>query len=116
MASAVDVTSRALADSDAECRAAVEQFFAFLGGVAGDLALTLGARGGVYVGGGIVPHLGDWIDRSSFRARFEAKGRYRSYLAAIPTWTIDGTAAPAMRGANRALDDPPPGAYLGVAS
>ena len=113
---AAAVTSRALAGSDADCHGAVEQFFAFLGGVAGDLALTLGARGGVYVGGGIVPHLGDWIARSAFRARFEAKGRYRSYLAAIPTWTIDGTAAPALRGANRALDDPPPGAYLAVAS
>lgn len=113
---AVDVTSRALAASDAECRAAVEQFFAFLGAVAGDLALTLGARGGVYVGGGIVPHLGDWIARSAFRARFEAKGRYGSYLAAIPTWVIDGVAAPALRGANRALDDTPAGAYLATAS
>ncbi len=113
---AVDVSSRALAGSDAECRAAVEHFFALLGSVAGDLALTLGARGGVYVGGGIVPQLGDWIDRSAFRARFEAKGRYRSYLAAIPTWTIDGKAAPALRGANRALDDTPRGAYLAMAS
>ena len=113
---AVDVTSRAVAGSDAECRAAVEHFFALLGSVAGDLALTLGARGGVYLGGGILPQLGDWIDRSTFRERFEAKGRYRSYLAAIPTWTIDGKAAPALRGANRALDDMPPGAYVAMAS
>ena len=55
----------------------------FLGGFAGDLALTLGARGGVYVAGGIVAALGDAIAGSRFRERFEAKGRYRDYLAAI---------------------------------
>ncbi|MEO8079943.1 MAG: glucokinase [Caldimonas sp.] len=99
-----EVTARAVAGSDPACRDAVELFFAFLGSVAGNLALTFGARGGVYVGGGIVPQLGDWIERSSFRDRFEAKGRYRDYLAAIPTWVITATESPALRGANRALD------------
>jgi glucokinase len=99
-----DITERALAGRDARCVDAVELFFGFLGGVAGNLALTLGARGGVYVGGGIVPHLGDWIGRSAFRARFEAKGRFRSYLEAIPTWVITGLAFHALSGANRALD------------
>ncbi len=99
-----DVTVRALAGDDAMCREAVELFFALLGSVAGDLALTLGARGGVYVGGGIVPLLGDWIGRSAFRERFEAKGRYRAYLRAIPAWVIDAKESPALRGANVALD------------
>jgi glucokinase len=101
---AAEITSRAMQGGDADCRETVERFFAFLGSVAGDLALTLGARGGVYVGGGIVPLLGDWIERSRFRERFEAKGRYRSYLAAIPTWLITDSSAAALRGANRALD------------
>jgi glucokinase len=99
-----DVTEHALAGTDACCVEAVELFFGFLGGVAGNLALTLGARGGVYIGGGIVPQLGDWIGRSAFRARFEAKGRFRSYLEAIPTWVITGLALHALNGANRALD------------
>lgn len=84
---------------------ALELFCGFLGSVAGDLALTLGARGGVYVGGGIVPRLGERLKASTFRERFEAKGRFRGYLQAIPTWVIDG-AAPALLGAARALDLP----------
>ena len=64
-----------------------------LGGFAGSVALTLGARGGVYVGGGIVPRLGDYFFQSRFRARFEAKGRFAPYLAGIPTALITDTQA-----------------------
>ena len=101
---APEVSQRALAGSDAPCVDAVELFFAFLGGMAGNLALTLGARGGVYIGGGIVPQLGDRIDRSAFRARFEAKGRFEDYLSQVPTWVITASESPALRGADRALD------------
>jgi len=99
-----DVGARALAGSDEACSEAVELFFALLGGVAGNLALTVGARGGVYIGGGIVPRLGDWIHRSQFRARFNAKGRFRAYLSSIPVWLIRPSSPPALRGANAALD------------
>ena len=98
------VTAAAVAGSDARCVEVVELFFGFLGSVAGNLALTLGARGGVYVGGGIVPRLGDWIDRSSFRERFVAKGRFRDYLDGIPTWLIQAETSPALIGAANALD------------
>ncbi len=98
------LTARAAQAGDPQCSAAVELFFDFLGSVAGNLALTLGARGGVYIGGGIVPELGDWISRSRFRERFEAKGRFRAYLEKIPVWVITASGAPALRGANRALD------------
>ena len=101
---APEVSQRALDGSDARCGDAIELFFAFLGGVAGDLALTLGARGGVYIGGGIVPQLGDRIEHSAFRRRFEAKGRFEAYLSKVPTWVITASESPAMRGANRALD------------
>ena len=101
-----EVSARALARSDAACVEAVDLFFALLGGVAGNLALTVGARGGVYVGGGIVPHLGDWIHRSQFRARFEGKGRRQPYLSSIPVWLIQASSPPALRGANVALDAP----------
>ena len=77
---------------------------AFLGSVAGNLALTLGAKGGVYIGGGIVPRLGDWFARSPFRARFEAKGRFQPYLAEIPVWVIMASQSPALAGAAVALD------------
>jgi glucokinase len=78
-------------------RKALAMFFAFLGTVAGDLALTTGARGGVFVAGGIVPQLLDPLAKSEFRARFEAKGRYAEYLAAIPTYVITAP-LPAFRG------------------
>ena len=70
---------------------------AMLGGAAGNLALTLGARGGVYIGGGIVLRLGDFLAASAFRDRFEDKGRFRDYLSAIPTWLITAD-NPALRG------------------
>jgi glucokinase len=63
-------------------------FTRWLGAVAGDLALTLGARGGVYLAGGIVSQWGSSFDAALFREGFEAKGRFRDYLARIPTWVI----------------------------
>ena len=83
-------------------RKTVGMFFAMLGTVAGDLALTSGARGGVYIAGGIVPRLVEPLMKSEFRARFEAKGRYRDYLAAIPTYLITAP-LPAFRGLRHLL-------------
>lgn len=83
---------------------ALTHFCALLGSVAGNLALTLGARGGVYIGGGIVPRLGDWFDRSPFRQRFESKGRFSGFLRPIPVWVITSAQSPALLGAARALD------------
>jgi glucokinase len=99
-----DVVDRALAGSDPACVQAIDLFCSFLGSVAGNLALTLGARGGVYIGGGMVPRLGAAFAMSRFRARFEAKGRFAEYLAAIPTWVIRTDQSPALAGAGRALD------------
>lgn len=86
---APQITERGLAGTDALCVETLELFCAMLGSVAGDAALMFGARGGVYIGGGIVPRLGDFFDRSQFRARFEAKGRMSALLAGIPTSVID---------------------------
>ena len=99
------VTAAATSGGDAHCVEAVEVFFGLLGSVAGNLALTLGARGGMYIGGGIVPRLGDWMERSTFRERFVAKGRFRDYLDAIPTWLIQAETSPALIGAANALDE-----------
>lgn len=82
------ITDPEIGTRDRLCHEATAMFCAMLGTVAGNLALTLGAQGGVYIAGGIVPKLGSRFAASEFRARFEAKGRMSPYLAAIPTYVI----------------------------
>jgi glucokinase len=85
---AADITTGALDNSEPDCRLTVDCFCGVLGAVAGNVALTLGATGGMYIGGGIVPRLGQLFFDSPFRVRFEAKGRLQPYLARIPTFLI----------------------------
>src|SRR6201996_4852194 len=66
----------------------VNVFCGILGTFAGNMAVTLGALGGIYIGGGVVPGLGKFFARSSFRERFEAKGRFEAYLQDVPTYVI----------------------------
>lgn len=101
--SAEQVVERGLTGNDAPCAHTLDSFCALLGGFAGNVALTLGARGGVYIGGGIVPRLGERFFASQFRERFEAKGRFREYLESIPTPLITDTLA-ALTGAALALE------------
>jgi glucokinase len=99
-----DIIAGAKSGTDPDCVTALDLFCSFLGGVAGNLALTLGARGGVYIGGGIAPRLIAELQRSSFRERFENKGRFRDYLGSIPTFVISSSISPALIGTGRALD------------
>ena len=85
---AAQITDPRIEQEDDCAREATAMFCAMLGTVASDLALTLGARGGIYIAGGIVPRLGPRFVESGFRARFEAKGRFRDYLTGIPTYVI----------------------------
>ena len=85
---AAQITDLATRGEDPLCVETTNMFCAMLGTMAGNLALTLGARGGVYIGGGIVPRLGQVFAASPFRERFEAKGRFHAYLAAIPTFVV----------------------------
>jgi glucokinase len=85
---AAQIADPALGAADPLCDEATAMFCAMLGTVAGNLALTLGAQGGLYIAGGIVPRFGVRFAESGFRARFEAKGRLRPYLAAIPTYVV----------------------------
>jgi len=101
-----DVIAGARSGHDAACAEALDLFFGFLGSVAGNLALTLGARGGVFIGGGIVPRVLPELARSASRERFEAKGRFRDYLRAMPIWVIQAEVSPALAGVARALDLP----------
>ncbi|MEO6959218.1 MAG: glucokinase [Burkholderiaceae bacterium] len=101
--SAAEIGAQAINDTCALCRESLDTFCAILGAVAADTALTLGARGGVYIGGGIVPKLGDYFLHSPFRSRFESKGRLRSYLEPIPVFLITDPYA-ALLGAAAYLD------------
>lgn len=100
--SAEQVVEGALKLGDPLCQRTLDSFCALLGSFAGNVALTLGARGGIYIGGGIVPRLGERFFASDFRRRFEAKGRFESYLRAVPTLLITDTLA-ALTGAASAL-------------
>ena len=97
-----EVVSRALARSDAAAEAALDHFVTWAGRFAGDVALLYGARGGVYLGGGIPPRILGALTTGRFRAAFEAKGRMSAYVAAIPAYVIlSGDTA--LKGAAAAL-------------
>lgn len=84
VAQPADVTAGAAA-GDARCRRAIAMFCAIFGAVAGDMALAFAAWDGVFLSGGVVPHVLDALRGPDFRAAFEAKGRYARTLAAVPT-------------------------------
>lgn len=84
------------------CEEALHIFCQLLGSCAGNLVLTLGAEGGLYVGGGIVPRLGDFFIQSDFRQEFEAKGRMQDYLQKVPSYVIHSP-YPALVGAAQLL-------------
>jgi glucokinase len=83
-----EIVERGLAGNCSICHETLELFCAFLGIVAGNHALTLGARGGLFIAGGIIPKMLDFFLKSDFIRRFEDKGRFRPYLAAIPRFVI----------------------------
>lgn len=83
-----DITCRAASGQCRHCVEAVRMFCGILGNITGNLILTLGARGGFYLCGGIVPRLGDLFDAHYFRERMEAHGRFRPYLAAVPGYLV----------------------------
>ena len=102
-ATPASITNRALDRADAHCIEALDMFCGMLGSAAGNLVLSLGARGGVYIGGGIVTRLGAAFAASPFRRRFEEKGRFRDYLHPIPAYVIT-RAEPALLGLKALLD------------
>lgn len=98
--SAAHITEQAQ-QGDVGCRAALTMFCAIYGAVAGDFALAHGARGGVYIAGGIALKIEPFLRQSPFRARFESKGRLSSYVQPIPTILIASDDA-ALLGSARA--------------
>lgn len=98
-----EITRLGASRKESPCGITLDLFFSFLGNLAGNLALTFGAQGGVYIGGGIAPKLHDALVCSRFRERFEAKGRFQPYLSKIATVTITAPYA-ALRGLSGVLD------------
>jgi glucokinase len=93
---------------DALAGRAVDRFCRILGDVAGDFALAMGARAGVYVTGGVAEKLAVELAQGGFRERFEAKGRFVDYMRAIPTWLVTDPYAALIGAASQlsALDSP----------
>lgn len=99
------ITTEALADMNSVCGATLARFCAILGAVAGDVALTMGSRGGIYIAGGIAPRILPFLKASPFRERFERKGRFQPYMAAIPTKVILYKHAALLGAARVAFDE-----------
>jgi len=85
---AAEITRAGIEGTCPTSRAAIDMFCAMLGTVAGNLALTLGAKGGIFIAGGILRHMPEYFAGSQFRARFEEMGRFRGYLEPIPAYLI----------------------------
>ncbi|TGG95347.1 glucokinase [Natronospirillum operosum] len=85
---APDISQAGLSGQDPRCEETLQRFCALLGSYAGDVALSLGARGGVFIAGGIIPRFMDFFQASQFRQRFEAKGRMSGFNQPIPTAVI----------------------------
>ncbi len=100
---AKQIIDKAIIDDCKVAQETLNTFCAILGSVASNLALTLGARGGVYIGGGIVPRFLDYFAQSDFRTRFETHHKFANYLAEIPTYVITNP-YPALIGATQACN------------
>lgn len=83
-----DITTRAAEKTDDVCVETMSLFFEILGQVCGDIALSIGAYDGMFIGGGITQRFPQDLKDSNFRFGFENKGRYRKTMKAMPTWLI----------------------------
>ncbi|MCW4352197.1 glucokinase [Hoyosella sp. YIM 151337] len=96
--SPAEVCARGQSGADTICTEALQVFCGMLGSFAGNTALTMGARGGVLIGGGILPRMREVLLASDFRARFDNKAPMTGYVSAISTELIIAD-APALLGA-----------------
>lgn len=83
-----DISAAAISRTCPVCVEALDMMLDFLGNIAGNLALTIGAFGGIYLAGGICTQLGEFFFNSRFRESFESKGRFDDYLRKVPTFMI----------------------------
>jgi glucokinase len=83
-----DITEHAINKTDDDCVKAFTLFCTLMGRFGGNLALNIGAFGGVYIAGGIAPRFVEYFKDSKFRAAFEDKGRFNKYLSNIPVYIV----------------------------
>jgi len=98
------ISKRALSTADPIATDAVNLFLGIVGSFAGDAAMMFGARGGVFLGGGILPRLVPLLGKSGFFKKFDEKGRHSDWMAKIPIDLIVNDKA-ALLGAAIALND-----------
>jgi len=96
------VEQLAISGEDEMAVEALNFFVQWLGRFAGDMALAFGARGGVYLGGGIAPRMLSRLEQDDFREAFERKGRMSPYVAAIPIHVVVSD-YPGLKGAAAGL-------------
>lgn len=84
-----EISTAALNETCEVCVETLDKMCRFLGSVTGNLALSLGAFGGVYIAGGIPAKLGDYFINSSFYPEYLAKGRFEEYLRSIPIYVMN---------------------------
>ena len=83
-----EVVAGALDTADAKALQTLNMFCEGMGSAAGNLALTLGAKGGIYIAGGVIPRFQEFFINSGFRSKFEDKGRFVNYLQPIPVYIV----------------------------
>ena len=103
--SPADITGLAVSREDELAYLALSRFCRLLGSVVGDAVLTLGAKGGVYLCGGILPRVKDFLLQSEFFAGMESKGRFKDYLGQVPVWLCTAE-QPGLLGAAAGLSNP----------
>jgi glucokinase len=101
---AQSITAGALIDRDPQCIAAIEMFVSIFGAVAGNLALTGMATGGVYLGGGIPPKILPMLKKGLFMMAFVNKGRLKPLLEKIAVRVILNDKAALFGAAKAAFD------------
>ena len=102
------ITAHAVAGTDPACRETLDLFCHLLGRIAGDVSLIYGARGGVFLGGGILPRIEPILLESDFMDGFQSKGVMRDYLVNVPVYLMTGQ-HPALLGAASWFYDQKPG-------
>ena len=98
------VLQAALAGTDQAAVKTLEQFIVWLARVAGDAAMTMQAKGGVYLAGGIAPSIVGKLKSGPFRSIFEEKGRLAFVMRPIPVYVIVDK-FPAFKGCAAAIAD-----------
>jgi glucokinase len=83
-----DIVAAALNNADTKALQTLNMFCEGIGAASGNLALTFGAKGGIYIAGGVIPRFQEFFISSAFRSKFEDKGRFVSYLKPIPVYLV----------------------------